>query len=92
MISLNSLYLASLGARSKHFSYIEAPESLYFKVPTPLTELFYRTAFEQGRIAHTTITANLSPQFNFAFTYKGSRSLGKYVNFRSAYEAFSIFI
>ena len=80
--------LANLGARSKHFSYIEAPESLYFQVPTPLTELFYRTAFEQGRIAHTTITANLSPQFNFAFTYKGARSLGKYVNFRSAYERF----
>ena len=80
--------LASLGARSKHSSYIEAPESLYFQVPTPLTELFYRTVFEQGRIAHTTITANISPQFNFAFTYRGSRSLGKYVNFRSAYERF----
>jgi len=80
--------LSGLGARSKQFAYVEASEALYYQVPTPLTELFFRTTFEQGQMAHTTIAVNLSPQFNMAFTYKGSRSLGKYVNLRSANERF----
>ena len=80
--------LPSLGANSKHFAYIEASEALYYQVPTPITELFFRTTFEQGQMAQTTIAVNLSPQFNFAFTYKGVRSLGKYVNLRSANERF----
>ena len=80
--------LSGLGARSKQFAYVEASEALYYQVPTPLTELFFRTTFEQGQMAHTTIAVNLSPRFNMAFTYKGSRSLGKYVNLRSANERF----
>jgi len=84
----NEKLLSGLGARSKQFAYVEAFESLYYQVPTPLTELFFRTTFEQGQLAHTTIAVNLSPQFNMAFTYKGSRSLGKYVNLRSANERF----
>ena len=80
--------LSGLGANSKHYGYVEASEALYYQVPTPITELFYRTTFEQGQMAQTTIAVNLSPQFNFAFTYKGVRSLGKYVNLRSANERF----
>ena len=80
--------LSGLGANSKHYSYVEASEALYYQVPTPITELFFRTTFEQGQMAQTTIAVNLSPQFNFAFTYKGVRSLGKYVNLRSANERF----
>ena len=48
----------------------------------------FRTTFEQGQMANSTIAVNLSPQFNFAFAYKGSRSLGKYVHYRSANERF----
>ena len=80
--------LSGLGANSKHYSYVEASEALYYQVPTPITELFFRTTFEQGQMAQTTIAVNLSPQFNFSFTYKGVRSLGKYVNLRSANERF----
>tara|TARA_B100000767_G_scaffold187282_1_gene174682 strand:- start:410 stop:2485 length:2076 start_codon:yes stop_codon:yes gene_type:complete len=80
--------LSGLGARSKHLGYLESSDVLYYQVPTPLTELFFRTTFEQGQMAQTTIAINLTPQFNFAFTYKGTRSLGKYVNLRSANERF----
>lgn len=80
--------LSGLGARSKHTAYVEADQTLYYYVPTPLTELMFRTTFEQGQMANSTIAVNLSPQFNFAFAYKGSRSLGKYVHYRSANERF----
>ena len=80
--------LSGLGANSKHYGYVEASEALYYQVPTPITELFFRSTFEQGQMAQTTIAVNLTPQFNFAFTYKGVRSLGKYVNLRSANERF----
>jgi hypothetical protein len=59
-------------------------------VPTPLTELFFRTTLEQGQLSDALISVNTSPQFNFAVAYRGMRSLGKYVNQRSNAEAFRI--
>ncbi len=75
--------LAGIGAKSKYLAYKEAEDILYYKVPTPLTELLFRTTFEQGRMVESVLTLNLSPNFNFALSYKGFRSLGKYVNLRS---------
>lgn len=79
-----------MGARSKHYAYIEANEVNYYRVPTPLSELFFRTTMEQGQLSDATITLNTSPQFNIAIAYRGMRSLGKYVNQRSANEALRI--
>lgn len=78
---------AQLGARSKHFVYTEKEETQYYQVPTPLTEMFFKTTLEQGQLADVVITVNTSPQFNFALNYRGMRSLGKYVNQRSSAEA-----
>lgn len=79
-----------MGARSKHYSYIEANQINYYRVPTPLTEMFFRTTMEQGQLSDVVITLNTSPQFNLAIAYRGMRSLGKYVNQRSANEALRI--
>lgn len=68
------------GARARHFNYMEIEDIQYYKVPTPLTELFYRTAFEQGQLADTFFTVNTTPQFNFSLAYKGTRSIGNYVH------------
>lgn len=76
-----------MGARSKHFSYFEIEDINYYRVPTPLTELFFRTTMEQGQLSDALISLNTSPQFNLAIAYRGMRSLGKYVNQRSSNEA-----
>ncbi|WP_406682892.1 putative porin [Seonamhaeicola sp. MEBiC1930] len=70
--------MPSFGARARHFNYWEIEDINYYRVPTPLTELFFRTAFEQGQLVDSFITINTSPQFNFSIAYKGLRSLGKY--------------
>src|SRR5690554_3532351 len=65
-------------AQSHHFNYKEIGDVNYFNVPTPLTELYFKTAYVQGQQMDAFFTVNTSPQFNFSVGYKGVRSLGKY--------------
>ena len=65
-------------AQSHHFNYKEIEDINYFNVPTPLTELYYKTAYVQGQQLDAFFTVNTSPQLNFSVAYKGVRSLGKY--------------
>ncbi|MCB0445195.1 MAG: putative porin [Gelidibacter sp.] len=74
----NTSTLPLFGARARHFNYMEVEDINYYHVPTPLTELFYKTAFEQGQVLDAFFTSNMSEQFNFSIAYKGLRSLGKY--------------
>ncbi|MGB5418809.1 putative porin, partial [Algibacter sp.] len=76
----NTNSMPMFGARARHFNYMEIEDIDYYHVPTPLTELFFKTAFEQGQLADSFFTVNTSPQFNFSIAYKGMRSLGKYQN------------
>ncbi len=68
------------GARARHFNYIEKDDINYYQVPTPLTELFFKTVFEQGQVLDAFFTVNTSRQFNLSIAYKGMRSLGNYQN------------
>ncbi|WP_245977291.1 putative porin [Ichthyenterobacterium magnum] len=70
--------MPSIGAKAKHFNYMEVEDINYYQVPTPLTELFYKSAFQQGQVLDAFFTVNTSKQFNFSIAYKGMRSLGKY--------------
>ena len=72
-----------LGARAKHFHYFEAEDIGYYNVPTPFTEIFAKSTFEQGQILDMLVSINLSQQFNFTLAHKGYKSLGKYINSRS---------
>ncbi|WP_298237971.1 putative porin [uncultured Algibacter sp.] len=74
----NTLLRPNFGARARHFNYMEIEDINYYRVPTPLTELFFKTAFEQGQLVDSFFTVNTSPQFNFSIAYKGLRSLGNY--------------
>lgn len=65
-------------AQSHHFNYKEIEDVNYYNVATPLTELYFKTAFEQGQQLDAFFTINTSKQFNFSLAYKGVRSLGKY--------------
>lgn len=69
-----------LGARARHFNYMEIEDISYYHVPTPLTELYYKTAFEQGHQLDAFFTINTAENFNFSIAYKGVRSLGNYQN------------
>jgi len=73
----SGLYPA-LGARARHFNYLEVEDIPYYNVPTPLTDLFFKTTFEQGQMLDAMLTFNTSPRLNFSIAYKGFRSLGKY--------------
>ena len=50
----------------------------YYHVPTPLSELFFKTTQSQGQSTDVLITANIHPRLNYAIGYRGHRSLGKY--------------
>ena len=69
-----------LGARARHDNYYEVEDIYDYYVPTPLTELYFKTAVNQGQQLDALFTTNLSPQFNFSISYKGMRSAGDYVN------------
>ena len=70
--------MPEFGARARHFNYMEIEDINYYHVPTPLTELMYKSAFEQGQLLDALFTVNTSKQFNFSVAYKGMRSLGNY--------------
>ena len=76
----NSNLLPIFGARARHFNYMEVDDINYYEVPTPLTELLFKTAFQQGQLLDAFFTVNTSRQFNFSIAYKGLRSLGNYQN------------
>jgi len=73
----NSLY-PKIGARAQHFNFYEVEDVKYYHVPTPTTELMWRTGLEQGQILDAMFAFNTSPQFNASLSFKGIRSLGKY--------------
>ena len=50
-------------------------DTQYYNVPTPLTELMFKSNFEQGQLLDAFFTVNTSEQFNFSIAYKGMRSL-----------------
>ncbi len=70
----------SFGFSAKHFNYLQASDVKYYSVPTPLTELYYKTVMEQGQSLDAFLTVNTKPNFNFSIAYKGLRSNGKYIN------------
>ena len=80
--------LPDLGARAKHFSYYEVDDIFYYHVPTPLTELFFKTTFEQGQNVNAFFTTNMTPRLNISIAYRGLRSLGKYQHVMASQGAF----
>ncbi len=65
-------------AQAHHFNYDQIEDISYYNVPTPLSELYFKTAFEQGQQLDAFFTVNTNEQFNFSISYKGIRSLGQY--------------
>ena len=74
----NSSMYPSLGASALGGNYWEVEDIKYYNVPTPLTELMFKTTMEQGQLLDAMLTFNMSPELNVSLGYKGFRSLGKY--------------
>ena len=70
--------LPQLGARARHYAFMEAGEIDYYHVPTPFTELYFKTVFQQGQTLDAVFSINTSPNLNLSIAYKGLRSLGNY--------------
>ena len=78
----------TFGARARHIGYLEADDINYYQAATPLTELYYKTAQEQGQQLDAFITINTSPNLNFSVAYKGVRSLGTFQNILTSTRSF----
>ena len=88
----NLSILPDIGFTAKQFSYLDIDEIKYYEVPTPTTEITYRTGLQQGQVLDAIFTVNFSPRLNVSLSYKGVRSLGAYRrslashgNFRGAF-------
>ncbi len=77
-IKVNSIINAGFNAR--RFSYLNASDIDYYSVPTPTSELLYRSVTGKGQNLDALIAMNISEQFNVFLGYRGLRSQGKYVN------------
>ena len=73
---------------SKKHAYINTDEIYYYQVPTPLTELLFKTVMKQGQHTDAFFTSNLSEKLNFSLAFKGLRSLGNYQNILSGSKQF----
>lgn len=67
-------------AQARHFNYMGVEDIKYFHLPTPVTDLYYRTAFQQGQQLDAFFAMNTKKRINFSIGYKGLRSLGNYAN------------
>ena len=79
-----------MGASNKYYAYESVDDVVYYDLPTPFTELMYRSVFEQGQLLDAIYSVNTSRQFNFSISRKGLRSLGNYQNFISNSSNFKI--
>jgi hypothetical protein len=80
--------IPDIGARAKQFAFLGVNDIDYYRVPTPFTELFFKTTFEQGQLLDAFFTTNMSPRFNISIAYKGLRSLGKYQHILTSHGSF----
>lgn len=79
--SLNNFSeLPALGANARSRNYYTNEQIKYYHVPTPVSDLYFKTVYKQGQNVDALVAMNTSKQLNFSVSYKGLRSLGKYIN------------
>ncbi|MFC4097645.1 putative porin [Euzebyella saccharophila] len=71
-------FYPSLGASALHYNYMEVADIDYYNVATPMSDLLFKTTFDQGQLLDANLAFNTSRRLNFSIAYKGFRSLGKY--------------
>jgi len=90
----NNVYrFPDIGFSAKQASYLDIEDIKYYEVPTPTSEVLYRTGLQQGQVLDALFSLNFSRRLNVSLSYKGLRSLGAYRralvsngNFRSSFQ------
>ncbi len=72
--------IPSFGFSSKQWNYYQIEDINYYKVPTPFTELAYRSVVKQGQNLNSLFTTNFNERTNVFIGYRALRSLGAYMN------------
>ncbi len=70
--------LPAFGFTAKTDNYLEINDIPYYQVPTPITEVLYRTGMGQGQVLDAVFALNFSKRMNISIAHKGLRSLGYY--------------
>jgi len=76
----NTKAFPGFGAEARHYNFMEVDDINYYQVPTPWTQLYFKTVPEQGQQLDALFTINTSKNLNMFIAYKGTRALGKYQN------------
>ena len=77
--SFNNVYqFPDIGFSAKQASYFNIDDIKYYEVPTPTTEILYRTGLQQGQVLDALFSLNFSKRLNVSLSYRGLRSLGAY--------------
>ncbi len=71
-------FVPQMGFTGKKLTYKRVNDIKYYDVRTPVTAFNYQSGYEEGQILETTFTHSINKAFNYSFTYKGLRSLGRY--------------
>lgn len=75
-----SFITPQFGFTAKHISYLTSNDINYYSVPTPLTDLYFKTVMRQGQSLDALLSLNTKRNLNFAVAYKAVRSVGDYFN------------
>lgn len=70
----------SFGFKAKQINFYQIDEVDYYKMPTPFTELTYRSVVKQGQNLNSLFTTNFNERLNVFVGYRALRSLGAYIN------------
>lgn len=70
--------LPDIGFSAKQFPYLDVEDIKYYEVPTPTTEITYKTGLQQGQFVDAIFTLNFNRRLNVSMSYKGLRSQGAY--------------
>lgn len=68
------------GFSAKQINFYQIDDIDYYKMPTPFTELTYRSVVKQGQNLNSLFTTNLNERLNIFVGYRALRSLGAYIN------------
>ena len=75
-----STILPQFGFNAKHITYLEADDINYYSVPTPYTDLYFKTVMRQGQSLDALLSVNTKRNLNLTIANKSIRSIGDYYN------------
>lgn len=72
--------LPQFGFNAKHVTYLQADDINYYSVPTPYTDIYFKTVMRQGQSLDALLSINTKRNLNFTISNKSIRSIGDYYN------------